>query len=386
MKIFHTADWHLGKVVQGVSMIEDQAYILKQFIEEIKLEQPDVIVIAGDLYDRAIPPPEAVTLLNDVLEEIVIELNIPVIAIAGNHDSPSRLQFGSQMMRERGFYLFGEWVKDQAPVIFSDDHGIVHFHPVPYCDPSIVRNEFADESIKTHQDAMKAIVHNLKDKMKDDQRHVFIGHAFVTPYGEAAENTSDSERRLSIGGAEHVNAELFSAFDYVALGHLHRAHYVKEETIRYAGSILKYSASEANHQKGFYIIDLNEKRNIHIEKRVLIPRHDLRIVEDTIEQILSKPRSDDYIFVKLLDKKPVLSPMEKIRSVFPNTLHIERHFDLIASSTSTMTQKEKATLSDIELFQAFYKEVRGFPSSADAEQVFIEVLEEMILADENIDN
>ncbi|WP_153721929.1 metallophosphoesterase family protein, partial [Sporosarcina cascadiensis] len=236
MKLFHTADWHLGKLVQGVYMTEDQRYILSALIEEIKIEQPDTVIIAGDLYDRAIPPTEAVNLLNDILQEIVIDLQIPVIAIAGNHDSPSRLHFGSTFMKEQGLHITGELSAELPPVILQDEFGEVHFHLIPYADPSKVRHLFQDDDISSHQQAMEKIIGQVKETMDEDARHVFVGHAFITPHGEKEENTSDAERPLSIGGAEYVSSDLFAPFHYTALGHLHRAHWVGSETIRYSGS------------------------------------------------------------------------------------------------------------------------------------------------------
>lgn len=384
MKIFHTADWHLGKILQGVSLLEDQAYVLNQFINEIKQEKPDVVIIAGDLYDRSIPPPDAIYLLNNVINEIVIHMNIPVIAITGNHDSPGRLSFGSEMMRQRGFYMISEIKKDAEPIVIHDEFGEVHFHPIPYTDPSNVRHVFDDENVKTFQDAMNKVVENISKTMSPSARHIFIGHAFVTPHGEAMDNTSDSERRLSIGGAEYVSADIFKSFNYVALGHLHQAHFVKDETIRYAGSILKYSASEANHNKGYYIVELGAAGVVNIEKRLLKPRYDLRVIEDTIDNILKMERSNDYIFIKLLDKNPIISPMEKVRSVFPNTLHIERHFDYVHHLDTSLTQDEKAALSDVALFREFYKEVRGFTCPTEAEQIFSEALEELMQTEKHL--
>src|SRR5690625_4186274 len=193
MKIFHTADWHLGKLIQGVYMTDDQQYILRQFIHAIEEERPDAVIIAGDLYDRAVPPTEAVHLLDDVLGEIVLRLKTPILAIAGNHDSPSRLHFGSKMMKDNGFHIVGQLIKDYDPVILNDEFGEVHFHLVPYCDPSMVRNVFDDEDIRTHNDAMKKIVDHIQEHKDPDVRHVFVGHAFVTPYGEERDNTSESE-------------------------------------------------------------------------------------------------------------------------------------------------------------------------------------------------
>lgn len=383
MKIFHTADWHLGKLVQGVYMTSDQKYILKQFIRAVKEEKPDAIIIAGDLYDRAVPPTEAIQLLDETLEEIVLQLKVPVLAIAGNHDSPSRLHFGSNMMQHNGFHIIGRFSLDYKPVILSDSEGDVHFHLVPYCDPSMIRNIFQDDEIRTHNQATEKIVKHIKGKMDPNARHVFVGHAFVTPYGEAEENTSDSERPLSIGGAEYVAAHHFKDFAYTALGHLHRAHYVENEKIRYSGSILKYSISEEHHKKGFNIVQINGQGNVSIEKRNLTPKRDMRTVETTLEDLLTHPVSEDYIFVKLTDETPILSPMEKVRSVYPNAMHVERtNYYFNKQNSEDASFVDRAQLNDFDLFNAFYKEVKGVEASVETEEIFKEVLDGL-LSDEH---
>lgn len=378
MKFFHTADWHLGKLVQGVYMTEDQEFVLRQFIDAIKEEKPDAVVIAGDLYDRAVPPTEAVQLLNNVLDEIILELKTPVIAIAGNHDSPSRLHFGSRIMTEKGFHVVGQFEKDAPPVILNDEFGEVHFHLVPYCDPSIVRNVLDDEEIKTHDDATMKIIENIQAKMDENARHVYVGHAFVTPNGDSQDNTSESERPLSIGGAEYVNASHFDPFHYTALGHLHQAHYVQHEKIRYAGSPLKYSISEESHKKGYFIVEMDDAGNTSVEKRLLTPRRDIRTVEANIDEILTYPINEDYVFVKLIDDAPVLSAMEKVRSVFPNAMHVERKYTGLMATMETNEMKRRSELSDVELFKAFYKEVKGYEATEETEEIFKAVLDDLL--------
>ncbi|ARF13325.1 exonuclease SbcCD subunit D [Sporosarcina ureae] len=374
MKIFHTADWHLGKLVQGMYMTEDQRYILQAFIEEIKREQPDAVIIAGDLYDRAIPPTEAVGLLNEVLQEIVIDLKIPVIAIAGNHDSPSRLHFGSTFMKDQGLYITGELSPDLSPVKLQDEYGDVYFHLIPYADPSIIRHLLEDESISSHQQAMKKIIERIEQSMDKEARHVFVGHAFITKHGEKEENTSDAERPLSIGGAEYISSDVFEPFHYTALGHLHQAHFVGNETIRYSGSPLKYSISEENHQKGYLIVSLGGNGKVEIEKKLLTPLHDVRTVEGTMEDILEMHHNEDYVFVKLLDTVPVIQPMEKIRSVFPNAMHVERK--LLASSTDSFggTINVEKKEDDQAMFASFFKELQGEEVDEETKELFAEVL------------
>ncbi|MBY7144345.1 exonuclease SbcCD subunit D [Virgibacillus sp. NKC19-3] len=379
MKLFHTADWHLGKLVQGVYMTEDQDYILRQFIQAIKEEKPDAVIVAGDLYDRAVPPTEAVQLLDEVLETIVLKLKTPILAVAGNHDSPSRLNFGSSIMQNNGFHIVGNFTKSLQPIRLNDTHGEVHFHLLPYCDPSTIRNVYEDEKIRTHNDATEKIVEHITEKMDPEARHVLVGHAFVTPYGEEEANTSESERPLAIGGSEYVDARHFSAFHYTALGHLHQAHFVSNETIRYAGSILKYSISEAHHQKGFHVVEMDEHGNVTTQKRHLTPIRDMRTVEASLEEILTHPVSEDYVFVRLTDEVPVLSPMEKIRSVYPNAMHVERkNFSLSRAAYGSETSVERTKMSDMELFQSFYKEVKGQEATEETSVIFKEVLDDLV--------
>lgn len=379
MKIFHTADWHLGKLVQGVYMTEDQRYVLEQFLQAIEQERPDVVVIAGDLYDRAVPPTEAVQLLDEVIGKIVLDLETKIIAISGNHDSPSRIQFGSKVMERRGLYLIGDIEAAFEPIILEDAYGEVYFHPVPYVDPSIVRNFFRDETIRSHNDAYRKITEEITAHMDETARHVLVGHAFVTPYGEEQENTSDSERPLSIGGAEYVSSEHFQPFHYTALGHLHRAHYVTDEKIRYAGSLLKYSISEEHHKKGFYIVELDSVGNLTIEKRTFQPLRDMRTVEASLAELYEHPPSDDYVFVRLTDTKPILSPMEKVRSIYPNAMHVERkNFLLPLSSGEKKKRKQRSEMNTLELFHAFYEEIRKEKVPQEIESIFTEVVDDVL--------
>lgn len=382
MKFFHTADWHLGKIVQGVHMTEDQQYILQQFVKAVEDEKPDAVIIAGDLYDRPIPPTEAVQLLDDILSTIVIDLQIPVIAVAGNHDSPSRLHFANKLMQEKGFHIVGEVEENPARVILHDEHGEVHVHLVPYCDPSIIKHMYDDEQIQSHDDATKKIIEQIEKEMDKTARHIYVGHAFVTPYGEPEDNTSESERPLSIGGAEYVRSSHFTSFDYTALGHLHRAHYVQQENIRYSGSPLKYSISEANHAKGYYVVEMDETGSTTIDKRLLTPRRDMREVKATMDEILQMDKNDDYVFVTLLDDVPVLSPMEKIRAIFPNAMHVKRAFDGMRNQTKqSETSKPMKEMTDQELFRGFYEAVKGFEANEETEQIFTEILDDLLKID-----
>ncbi|WP_020619333.1 exonuclease SbcCD subunit D [Paenibacillus daejeonensis] len=377
MKIVHTADWHLGKLVQGVYMTDDQAFILEQLLRDIEEERPDVVIIAGDLYDRAVPPAEAVQLLDRTLEQLVLRLGIPVLAVAGNHDSPSRLDFGSRIMRAAGLHIAGELTLPIQPIILSDEAGEVHFHLVPYAEPGKVRHLLGDEEIRTHDDAMRALTTAITAELDPAARHVFIGHAFITPGGEPQEGTSDSERPLAIGGAEHVNSAYFKPFHYTALGHLHQAHHVGDERIRYAGSPLKYSISEEHHKKGYLVVELDAAGNAAIQKRFLTPLHDMRTVEGRIAEIERHPVNEDYVFVRLLDEALVLSAMERIRAVYPNAMHVERKLALPGISRETATVDGRAKMDGLSLFKAFYEEVRGTELPPKTEQLFVKTLQQI---------
>lgn len=379
MKLFHTADWHLGKLVQGVYMTEEQRVVLMQFLEAIDTEKPDAVIIAGDLYDRAVPPTEAVNLLDEILAEIVLKRHTPVLCISGNHDSPGRLNFGSTLMKETGLHIVGQLNKDLKSVALKDDFGEVEFHLIPYADPSQVRYLFDDEEITSHQKAMKRIVQEIEKDLDTTKRHVFIGHAFVTPGGQEEENTSESERPLAIGGVEYVDAALFKSFDYTALGHLHQAHYVLNETIQYAGSPLKYSISEEHHKKGFFIVNIDGEGQVTLEKRLLIPNRDMRTVEGYMNAILKQPMSEDFVFVKLLDDTPILSPMEQIRTVYPNAMHVERKSFKTSIIAGEKESSSRQKVDDIALFQSFYAEVSGKTPSEETEQLFKEVLADLMV-------
>lgn len=387
LKFIHTADWHLGKLVQGIHMTEDQRYILDQLAQVIAAERPDAIIIAGDIYDRAIPPVEAIELLNEWLEYIILELQIPVIAISGNHDSPDRLQFGSKLMQQRGLHLIGQLQMNIAPIVIHDAFGEVHIHPIPFADPAFVREVYGDDTISTYDDAMRVIIEQLKPQLSASARHILVTHAFVTPYGQAGENTSDAERPLALGGAEYVSADHFEPFHYVALGHLHQAHYVSKPHIRYSGSPLKYSISEQHHQKGYYMVEMDASGECTIDKRHLIPKRDMRSLTVTLEQLQAEARSEDYMYVTILSDSPVLFPMEKARQVFPNTLHVERRNYSTWERENEDEQARQETrvlrkhIDPLTLFVAFYEEVAERQLSESKRQLFVDTYQSLLQKD-----
>lgn len=358
MKIIHTADWHLGKLVHQLHMTEDQSYILDEFIKLVEDEQPDAVIIAGDLYDRAVPPKEAVELLNHTLTKLTFDLKVPVLAITGNHDSPDRLNFGSQLFKRQQLFLQARIEGALDPVTLTDEHGDVHFYLIPYIEPADVRAYLQDDSIQTHHEAMEAVVQQIESKMNANERHILVGHAFL-----AGGMESESEERLTmLGGTPYIDASLFSSFSYVALGHLHQPQKVKEETIRYSGSLLKYSFSEARHKKGVTIINLDENGVALIRQERLFPRHDMRIKEGYLNDLLEEEDEawDDYLHIRLLDEGQLMDPMGKLRKVYPNVLSLERVGLLGQQSNQKMKSvQEKQQMTHLELFSAFYEQIKG---------------------------
>ena len=354
LKIIHTADWHLGKLVHGVYMTEQQEAVLEQFIELVATEQPDAVIIAGDLYDRSVPPVEAVQLLEKVLFRINVELKTPVLAISGNHDSAERLSFGSSWYRNSGFYLNGKISDSLEPVRVKG----VNFYLVPYAEPGVVRELFQDSSIQSHHDAMGRVTWEIEKTMDADAANILVGHAFVT-----GGKTTDSERILSVGGSGSVDSECFSPFTYTALGHLHSPDAIRHETIRYSGSLLKYSFSEAKQRKSISIIEIDASGQLTINEKALIPRQDMREISGYIDELLDPAfyetqKLDDFLKVTLWDEGALLDPINKLRAVYPNILHLERKIEMVdLEKRQTIKSVQRDRKTELDLFSEFYKEM-----------------------------
>lgn len=375
MKFIHTADWHLGKLVHGVYMTEDQRHFLNQFVEVVEEEKPDAVVIAGDLYDRSVPPTDAVELLNEILFKINVELKTPVVAIGGNHDSAERLSFGSSWYRQSGFYLSGKLVNDFRPIHIKG----VNFHLVPYAEPGTVRHLLDDDRVHSHDDAMKAIVRKIEESLNPNEPNVLVGHAFVL--GGA---TSDSERTLSVGGSGCVHSNCFDPFSYTALGHLHSPDAIKHDKIRYSGSLLKYSFSEAKQEKSISIIEMKENGEFDLRTRSLQPKKDLREIEGYLEELMDrafyeKQNLDDYLKITLLDEGALLDPINKLRQVYPNVLHLERKISItdMKKKSSFISMKEEKK-SEFELFKQFYEQMTTSEFTNDKQQVMADVIEKVL--------
>lgn len=354
MKFLHTSDWHLGRQFHNVSLLDDQQAVLEQLIDYLRENPVDALVIAGDVYDRSIPPTAAIEVMNHFVNQVCGELDVPIILIPGNHDGAQRLGFGSERMKSAGLHIISNFDDMAEPVVIDSDVGPVAFYGMPYSDPEIVRHHF-QVSVSTHDQAHQFLSEHIESLFCPEHSNVLVSHCFVDGSIE-----SDSERPLSIGGSDRVSHEHFIHFDYVALGHLHQPQKRGEEFIRYSGSLMKYSFSEQHHKKGVTLVEFDHggfKSATHID---LVAPHQMRIIEGEMEQILEKGRMDpnnqDYLLVRLLDKHAILNPMDKLRTVYPNVLHIEKPGMLVGVEKELA--KAKLARSEIDMFKDFFLEAQ----------------------------
>jgi len=357
MRFIHTADWHLGRSFFSSSLIEDQAHVLYQLIDIARDSKPDVMVISGDIYDRALPPTEAIKLLDDVLCRFILDLKLPIIVIGGNHDSPLRLEFAARLMETLRLHVFGSLSERIKTIEMFDEWGGVTFFPLPYAEPSYTREYFQNEEIETFEDALYQWSAYFKDSRPPSSRAVLIHHAFV-----AGSEASESERPLDIGGADLVPIACFDEFDYAALGHLHRAQaFGQKNHIHYPGSLLKYSFSEVNQNKCIKLVEMNGEGNCQVETIPLIPLHDVRCVEGTLDDCLQGKielgNREDYVQVRLLDSGAVFDAMNRLREVFPYISAIEHPSVVpVSSDINRIDHRERDIIG---LFRNFYHFTTG---------------------------
>ena len=374
MRFIHTADWHLGKLFGQRHMTEDQAYVLEELLALCKDVHPDALIIAGDVYDRAVPPPEAVNLFNEILTRIA-EQGIRVLYIAGNHDSAVRLDFGAQLFRASGIYPAGIVRAAEPPVVLSDEYGDVYFSLIPYGDPPHVREAFALDENLSFDGALAVQIAAARAQIPLSVRSVAVAHAFVI-----GGQTSESEHALSVGGSDQVSAENFAAYSYTALGHLHAPQRAGAEHIRYSGSLLKYSFDEARQKKGVELIELDAVGAASHTFYPLTPRHDVRIVSGMMDELMHKDFDllphDDYICVELLDMDAVLAAHEKLRKIYPNLFTITRPNINVNRLSSTERSYERGK-SDLHLFSEFYADVTASEMTEAERRELIRVIDAM---------
>lgn len=349
MRFFHIGDLHLGKRIYDFSMIDDQKYILIQILEKAVEEKIDGIFISGDVYDKGVPPVEAVRLLDWFLTELS-KLKIAIFMIAGNHDSAHRLDFGSRLFQENQIHICGCYEGTLKSVVLEDEYGEMEVFLLPFIKPALV-SPYYEEEIPSYQRAMELVLQG--NPAKKDGRNILLAHQFVTWRGEA--ERSDSETS-SLGGVDEIDASAFFAFDYVALGHLHRPQKIGRETIRYAGSPLAYSFSEITRKKAITKVEFREKGDVQIDFIPFLPKRPLREIKGPLEGLLEAAKaeggSEDYIRGILTDTMALNDPLGQLRIFYPNlmTLEVEartyeeREFSYSAEDTSPK-----------ELFQLFFE-------------------------------
>lgn len=364
----HLADLHLGKRVNGFSMMEDQEYILNRILEIMEEEQPDGLLIAGDVYDKTIPPAEAVRLMDDFLTAVAAK-HVPVFLISGNHDSAERVAFGHQLMQGSRIWISPVYDGIIRHHTLEDRWGEVNIYLIPFLRPSVVRSFFPDVEIEDYTDALRTIIEDLQ--VDTSRRNVVLAHQFVTAAGALPE-TCDSEQ-LSVGGLDRVDGSVFSPFDYTALGHLHGPQRVGSETIRYAGSPLKYSFSELHQKKSVTVAELRAKGETEIRQIPLQPRREMIELRGTFEEILEEARKKgelqtDYYHMILTDETDVVDALSRLREYYPNIMLLD--YD----NRRTRSQKEVEQLDRVEertpgeLFAALYEQQNGQEMDSDRKE------------------
>lgn len=375
MKFLHLADLHLGKRVNGFSMLEDQAHILRQILAILDDEQPDGVLIAGDVYDKSVPSVEAVELLDGFLTELRAR-GVPVLLISGNHDSPERLAFGGRVMDSCGIHISPVYDGALAPVTLHDEFGPVHVWLLPFVKPAHVRRWFPDADIESYTDAVaEAVAHMDIDTAA---RNVLVTHQFVT--GGARSGSEE----LSVGGTDNVDSGIFAPFDYVALGHLHGAQHIGRETIRYSGSPLKYSFSEARQHKSVTVVTLGEKGDVQVRTVALTPLRELREIRGSYDELTARSFYEhttyrsDYLHLILTDEQDVFDAMSRLRTIYPYlmTLDYDNARTRAAGGMSVPAETERRT--PLELFEALYQRQNHQPMS-EVQRAYIAQLMEQIM-------
>lgn len=351
MKFIHLSDLHIGKRVNEYSMIEDQKYILAQILDIIDEQKADAVIIAGDVYDKSVPSAEAVELFDNFLVRLS-QLKLATFVISGNHDSPERIAFGGRLMLESKVYLSPVYDGHLSPVILYDDFGEINIYMLPFIKPANVRRYFPDDEIITYTDAMRAVISDLN--IDTSKRNILVTHQFVT-----GAVRSESEE-ISVGGSDNVDVSVFSYFDYVALGHIHRAQKCSRETVRYSGTPLKYSFSEADDIKSVTVVDILEKGKVSLTFPKLIPLHDMKKLKGTYSELMSKDYYNgttlacDYLQITLTDEEDIPDAIGKLRTVYKNLMKLDYDNKRTRSSSDISTDFGMEAKTPLQLFSELY--------------------------------
>ncbi len=360
MKWIHTSDLHIGKQINEFSLLEDQRFFLDQLAKLAQIEQADALLLSGDLYDRSVPPAEAVKVLDAFLSHVILELKIPVIAIAGNHDSPQRLDFCSRLLRSSGLYITGQYQKQWEKVTLFDTLGPVHFYLCPYLEPALVRADFPGKELRSFDDAFSAVCRQNLPSIDFSQRNVLLAHGFFS-YLKNPDSVARSESEVSLGGSDLIDAKQLENFDYVALGHIHRPQSTGKEHLCYSGSPLKYSQSEIPYSKSVVVAELKEKGSLYLKRQALPPLREMRVIQGYFDQILQRVpelrEKEDLIFFSLFDHTLIPNAMNRLRAVYPNALGLsmKRQED----DSADLLPARKASKPVKDLFEEFYQFITG---------------------------
>ena len=374
MKLIHLSDIHLGKRVNEFSMLEDQAHILKKILAVVDEEKPNGVLIAGDVYDKSVPSTEAVQLFDDFLVRLA-KRKLPVFIISGNHDSPERLSFANRLIDAVGIHLAPVYNGVVEPITLSDEYGPVNVYMLPFIKPAHVRGFFPDTEIAGYSDAVAAAIGRMN--IDKTQRNVLITHQFVT-----GAQRSDSEE-LSVGGTDNIGAEVFCDFDYVALGHIHGPQNMDSGRIRYCGSPLKYSFSEAAQQKSVTVAELKEKGALEIHTVPLIPRRDMVELKGSYQQLTLREfyenttYQEDYTHITLTDEEDIPDAVAKLRTVYHNLMKLDYDNTRTRHSAAISGAENVETRSPIDLFAEFYELQNGLPMSAEQTELVASLIEKI---------
>ena len=374
MKLLHLSDLHIGKRVHEFSMLADQRYILEEILQIAKAEKVDGVLLSGDIYDKAVPSGEAVQLCDWFLTALVQE-NLSIFIISGNHDSPERLSFGAQLLNAGGVHISPPFNGSVEKVRLQDEFGAVDIYLLPYLKPAHVRPFFPDTDISDYDSAVRAVVDSIVPDTA--ARNVILSHQFVT--GAAR---SESEE-LSIGGLEDIAADIFHAFDYVALGHIHRPQSVGgRDTLRYCGTPLKYSFSEAGHQKSVTLVELKEKGRVELSFLPLTPLHDMREIRGSYEELTLRSSYagtdlEDYLHVTLTDEEEVPNALGKLRGIYKNIMKLDYDNIRTRSYTQITATEDLPLKTPLALFEELYYLQNNQSMTAPQRDLVLELLEEI---------
>ncbi|WP_314160282.1 exonuclease SbcCD subunit D [uncultured Gemella sp.] len=372
VKFLHTADWHIGRKLQGIDLLEDQQGVLDNLITEMKKINPDFLIIAGDLYDRSVPSKEATTLLQELLVKINIECNVPIFAISGNHDSRERLAIGDAWFSKHKFYLHTRLEQAFDKLSYED----ADIYLLPYFEPFEAREYFEDATLTTHNAATKRVIDEIYKNLDTNKTNILVAHTFVSGGLE-----TDSEREISVGTVENVAVEVFDKFDYVALGHLHNPNAINEERLKYSGSPMAYSFSEASQTKGMRLVRVT-KESYNEEFIPLKPKRKLHNISASYEEVLTKEFQqnydckNDYFSMELSGLEGITDPLPRIKEYYPNTLILKQKRNTGIDNEMKL-DREMLTKSPLQLIEGFYNEQTGSELTEGQKQVLVNIIDKV---------